>query len=170
MSEDYPSSTINWQEDEFKEQIEDEASRRGFSGVSEFAREVFGQVVSESTSVRKEIDALEAEIDDLEEEIEEKQDQLERKREVLDYKRELLAEQESVSQEVELKLEHLAGMKQLEMQYEYNPRYKEVLQSHPDIATQEELEELIEDYVDEVDPQERLPQQVLEQANGGDSL
>lgn len=167
-----PRSTINWQDDELKEAVEQEAKRRGMSSVSEFARDVFDKVVSESTSLQKEIDALEAEIDDIEEEIEEKQDQLERKREVLQYKRELLAEQESVSQEVELKLEHLAGMKQLGMEYEYNPRYKDVLQSHPDIATQEELEEHIDDYTEEVDPEERLPQQVLQQAStqAGDDL
>ena len=119
------------------------------------------------SSLEEEVEQLEDEIETLENEIERKEDEIESKREVLEYKRELLSEQESVAQEIELKLEHLAGMKQLGMQYEYNPRYKEVLQNHPHISTQDELEEEIEDYIDEVDPQERLPQNVLDQAGDG---
>ncbi|WP_440988751.1 hypothetical protein [Haloarchaeobius baliensis] len=168
MSADYPSSSINWMDEERKEKVEQEVDRRGMSGTSELMREIVDMYLSRS-SLEEEVDQLEAEIEALEQEVEQKQDQIENKREVLEYKKELLSEQESVSHEIELKLEHLAGMKQLDMQYEYNPRYKEVLQNHPHISTQEELEDLIEDYVDEVDPQERLPQNVLEQA-GGDEL
>lgn len=160
-------STISWDSEEQKERVQQEADRRGMS-VSELVREVTDMYTSRS-SLEDEVEQLEAEIDALEQEVEQKQSQIESKKEVLEYKRELLSEQESVAQEIELKLEHLAGMKQLDMSYEYNPRYKEVLQNHPHVSTQEELEELIEDYMDEVDPQERLPQQVLEQA-GGDSL
>lgn len=162
MSSDYPTNNINWGSDERKERIENEAERRGVS-VSELARTVFDMYTSRS-SLEEEVDQLEDEIETLQQEIARKEDEVEQKKEVLEYKKELLSEQESVDQEIELKLEHLAGMKQLDMDYEYNPRYKDVLQSHPHISTQEELEDLIGEYVDEVDPEERLPRRVLRQA------